>query len=84
MMTRDGQPSPRQAKMMVKVFIIATLLGGLLVFLNVSVRSYNIRLQQAEEKAKAEQAGTVVPAPAGAPVPAPEAPAPGASQAPTP
>jgi hypothetical protein len=35
---------------MARVFVIATLLGGLVVFLNVAMRSYNIRMQQAELK----------------------------------
>ncbi len=52
MMTRDGQPSPRQTKMMAKVFVIATILGALAVFVNVTMRSYGIRMQQAELKSK--------------------------------
>lgn len=45
MTIRDGQPSPEQARKMARVFVIATLLGGLVVFLNVAMRSYNIRMQ---------------------------------------
>jgi len=61
-MIRDGQPSPEQARRMAKIFIIATLLGGLMVFLNVTMRSYNIRLQQAELKSKeAASAGHTAP-----------------------
>jgi hypothetical protein len=52
MMTRDGQPSPRQTKMMARVFVISTILGALVVFVNVTMRSYGIRMQQAELKSK--------------------------------
>jgi hypothetical protein len=58
MSIRDGQPSPEQARKMARVFVIATLLGGLVVFLNVAMRSYNIRMQQAELK-KQQAAGEV-------------------------
>jgi hypothetical protein len=58
MTIRDGQPSPEQARKMARVFVIATLLGGLVVFLNVAMRSYNIRMQQAELK-KQQAAGEV-------------------------
>jgi hypothetical protein len=51
-MIRDGNPSPDQAKRMARVFVIATLIGGLLVFLNVTMRSYSLRMQQAELKSK--------------------------------
>lgn len=54
MTIRDGQPSPEQARKMARVFVIATLLGGLVVFLNVAMRSYNIRMQQAELKKSGE------------------------------
>lgn len=60
-MIRDGQPSPQQARRMAKVFVIATLLGGLVVFLNVTMRSYNIRMQQAELKSKEAAAGASAP-----------------------
>lgn len=64
-MIRDGNPSPEQARKMAKVFVIATLVGGLLVFLNVTMRSYSIRMQQAELKSKQQTSGdTVAPAPA--------------------
>jgi hypothetical protein len=69
-MIRDGQPSPEQARKMARVFVIATLLGGLVVFLNVAMRSYNIRMQQAELK-KQEAAGQVV-SPATQPAPVPQ------------
>lgn len=52
MTTSERQPSPAQARFMAKVFIISTILGMLVVFLNVSMRSYNLRMQQAELKAK--------------------------------
>ena len=52
MMSSDRQPSPQQARTMAKIFVIATLVGMLVVFLNVSMRSYSIRMQQAEIKAK--------------------------------
>jgi hypothetical protein len=68
MSIRDGQPSPTQAKMMAKVFVIATLLGGLAVFLNVTMRSYNMRMQQQAEKDKAAAAPVAgKPAPESAP-----------------
>lgn len=54
MTIRDGQPSPEQARKMARVFVIATLLGGLVVFLNVAMRSYSIRVQQAELKKSGE------------------------------
>lgn len=73
MTIRDGQPSPEQARKMARVFVIATLLGGLVVFLNVAMRSYNIRMQQAELKKQQSTEGTT---------PAPQAPEP--SAAPTP
>ncbi|WP_141731529.1 hypothetical protein [Oligoflexus tunisiensis] len=59
-MIRDGQPSPEQARKMARVFVIATLVGGFLVFLNVTIRSYNIRQQQEAIKSQeaAEQATT--------------------------
>jgi hypothetical protein len=62
-MIRDGNPSPEQARKMAKVFVIATLVGGLLVFLNVTMRSYSIRMQQAELKSKQQTSGeTAAPA----------------------
>lgn len=67
MTIRDGQPSPEQARKMARVFVIATLLGGLVVFLNVAMRSYNIRMQQAE--LKKQQVTTPTPA-SSAPAPA--------------
>lgn len=62
MTVRDGQPSPEQARKMARVFVIATLLGGLFVFLNVALRSYNIRMQQAELKSKQTSGETATPA----------------------
>ncbi len=62
MTIRDGQPSPEQARKMAKVFVIATLLGGLVVFLNVTMRSYSIRMQQAELKSKQNAGETAAPA----------------------
>ncbi len=65
-MTSERQPSPTQAKFMAKVFIISTIVGMLVVFLNVSMRSYSIRMQQAELKAKqanGEITSPVTPAP---------------------
>ncbi|MDQ3234593.1 MAG: hypothetical protein M3Q07_22545 [Pseudobdellovibrionaceae bacterium] len=76
-MIRDGNPSPAQAKRMVKVFVIATLLGGLMVFVSVTMRSYNIRQQQAYLKSQEAVSGSTKPAaPAAIPgtaTPAPEA-----------
>jgi len=79
MTIRDGQPSPEQARKMARVFVIATLLGGLVVFLNVAMRSYSIRMQQAE--LKKQQASGEITTPA-SPAPAPEEQ--GASSSPTP
>jgi hypothetical protein len=76
-MIRDGNPSPEQARKMAKVFVIATLVGGLLVFLNVTMRSYSIRMQQAELKSKQQTSGetaapvTTTPAPQEQTPPAP-------------
>lgn len=63
MTIRDGQPSPEQARKMAKIFVIATLLGGLMVFLNVAMRSYSIRMQQAELKSKQNSGEALAPAP---------------------
>lgn len=72
MMTSERQPSPTQAKFMAKVFIISTIVGMLVVFLNVSMRSYNLRMQQAELKAKQAKGEAVNPsAPADPATPAP-------------
>jgi len=81
MTIRDGQPSPEQARKMARVFVIATLLGGLVVFLNVAMRSYNIRMQQAELKKSGEMTtpGQTTPA-----AQAPVATTPSASPAPVP
>jgi hypothetical protein len=78
-MIRDGNPSPDQAKRMARVFVIATLIGGLLVFLNVTMRSYSLRMQQAELKSKqtSEQnaaPAAATPAPQESPVPTPVTP----------
>jgi hypothetical protein len=84
MTIRDGQPSPEQARKMARVFVIATLLGGLVVFLNVAMRSYNIRMQQAELKKSGEM---TTPASGGTTTPASQAPGettPSASPAPVP
>lgn len=77
MTIRDGQPSPEQARKMARVFVIATLLGGLVVFLNVAMRSYNIRMQQAELKKSGEMTkpGSQTPAettPSASPAPVPQ------------
>lgn len=82
MSIRDGQPSPEQARKMARVFVIATLLGGLVVFLNVAMRSYNIRMQQAELKKSGEMTtpGGTVPVTSPEPVPLEVAP----STSPTP
>ncbi len=76
MTIRDGQPSPEQARKMAKVFVIATLLGGLVVFLNVTMRSYSIRMQQAELKNKQNAAETAAPAASAPAVQEQSAPAP--------
>jgi|GEM_PF-4379899 len=75
MMTRDGQPNPRQTKMMAKVFVITTILGALAVFANVTIRSYGIRMQQAELKSKQslESASSQPVQPATEAAPAPDA-----------
>lgn len=79
MTIRDGQPSPEQARKMARVFVIATLLGGLVVFLNVAMRSYNIRMQQAELK-KQQGSGEMTTPASPTPVPQEE----GSSASPTP
>ncbi len=76
MTIRDGQPSPEQARKMAKVFVIATLLGGLVVFLNVTMRSYSIRMQQAELKSKQNAGETAAPAASAPAVQEQSAPAP--------
>ncbi len=76
MTIRDGQPSPEQARKMAKVFVIATLLGGLVVFLNVTMRSYSIRMQQAELKNKQNAGETAAPAASAPTVQEQSAPAP--------
>jgi hypothetical protein len=70
-MIRDGQPSPEQARKMAKVFIIATLLGGLVVFLNVTMRSYSIRMQQQELKNQQTSGAPATPATPATPAPQP-------------
>jgi hypothetical protein len=61
-MIRDGHPSPEQARKMARVFVIATLIGGLVVFLNVTMRSYSIRMQQEEIKKQEAAAPAATPA----------------------
>lgn len=70
---KPSGPSQAQAKSMLRVFVITTILGMIVVFANVTLRSYAMRKQFAEQKQKEALAKPESPSPeAAAPIETPK------------